>query len=371
MENGEELAVRVDKMTRRAIMGIFLILLVHMLIYAHAFLIPSVAAILVYLAMRPLQKALLRRGVPGTLFAGFVIVMASVVLFVGATWMAKPVSESVRLVPTAIRDVQVALRQGGPGVFYEIGKAAEEAKEMVEGDDTGETVKVEVVDESSAVERLINIGPALVGQVIFVLALLFFLLASGDLFTRKLVDSFDRFKDKKRSLRLLTEAQDDLGTYLGGITIINIGLGTTVAIAMFFWGLDQWIVIGFLAFMLNYVPYLGAIVGAAIAGLHGYGDFHDVWVALGVAATYQLLSGLEGQFVTPYIIAYRLKLNAPIVFLAVAFFAWIWSFVGMVVAIPILIVVKRILDANESTRAIGNFLAEDRTARRDEEAVTE
>ena len=360
-----------DKIVRRATVGIFLILFVHMLIYAHAFMIPVVASVLAYLSLRPAQKFLQRRGLPGSIFAGVVIVAAALMLFVGATWLAKPVSDSVRLVPTAIRDLQGALREGGPGIFAEIGRAAEEAKDAVEGEEAEDTVKVEVVEGSSTVERLIDIGPALVGQVIFVLALLFFLLASGDLFTRKLVDSFSRFEDKKRSLRLLMDAQDDLGRYLAGITIINFCLGVVVGIAMLLWGLDQWIVIGFLAFVLNYVPYLGAILGAFIAGLHGYGEFHDVWPAIGVAVTYQMLSAFEGQFVTPYVIANRLKMNAPVVFFTVAFFAWIWSFIGMIVAIPVLIVIKRILDANPSTQSIGHFLAEDRRVAKGEEARAE
>ncbi|MXQ08465.1 AI-2E family transporter [Alphaproteobacteria bacterium GH1-50] len=350
-----------DKALRRATIGIFLILFVHMLIVANQFLIPVVAAVLAYLALRPAQKWLARRGISGGVFGAVVIVTVACSLLLGATWLSKPVAESVRLLPSAIRDAQSALRDGPPGIFSELTEAAKEAQEAVEegsGEDPEEeqTVKVKVVEDDKTVQQLALLGPTLLAQVVLSLALLFFLLSSGDLFTRKIIDSFDRFEDKKRSLKLLTDAQDDLGNYLGGITLINFCLGVVIAIGMYLWGIPQYMVIGFLGFALNFIPYLGAILGTAIAGLHGYGAFGDIWPALGVAATYYGASAIEGQFVTPYVIANRLRLNAPVVFVAVAFFAWVWSFIGMIVAIPILIVVKRLLDANASTANIGRFL---------------
>lgn len=365
-----------EKVVRRAVVGIFLILLVHMLIAANDFLIPVVASLLSYLTLRPPQKWLARRGVGGGIFAAFVIVGVSVLLFVGAAWLSRPVSESVRLLPTAIRDAQSVMRSGSPGIFSEIAEAAEETREAVEEGNADETedskaLKVEVVEKDRTVEQLVSIGPSLLGQVVLSLALLFFLLASGDLFSRKIVESFDRFEDKKRSLKLLNEAQDDLGNYLGAITLINICLGATIAVLMYLWGIPEYLVLGFLGFALNFIPYLGAIAGAAIAGLHGYGTFYDIWPALGVAATYYGATALEGQFITPYVIASRLRLNAPVVFIAVAFFAWIWSFIGMIVAIPILIVVKRLLDANPGTANIGRFLEGHRKVESSDETGSE
>ena len=82
------------------------------------------------------------------------------------------------------------------------------------------------------------------------------------------------------------------------------------------------------------------------------------WEAVGVFATYMALTSIEGQIVTPLAISRRMQLNTPILFLVVAFFAYIWSVVGMVVAVPILIVTKIVCDEIEGLHALGHFLGD-------------
>ncbi len=115
---------------------------------------------------------------------------------------------------------------------------------------------------------------------------------------------------------------------------------------------------GVIAFALNFIPFLGAVAGGAVfAALAAYSEFQALWPTVGVFLTYVVLTGTEGgQLITPKLLSNRLKLNTTVVFLAVAFFAWIWSVIGMIVAVPILIVVKIVLDEIEATRRIGAFL---------------
>jgi predicted PurR-regulated permease PerM len=176
------------------------------------------------------------------------------------------------------------------------------------------------------------------------------------MFLTKTVQSFDTFSDKRRAVAVLYSIEDRLGYYLGGIAIINAGLGVAVAIAMSLWGLPSAVLIGFMAFGLNFVPFLGGLMGATIAAAVAFVSLDGTWAAAGVFATYILLTSIEGQLITPVVISRRMRLNTTVVFLTVAFFAWIWSIMGMVVALPILIVIKIACDETASLQTLGRFL---------------
>jgi predicted PurR-regulated permease PerM len=93
-------------------------------------------------------------------------------------------------------------------------------------------------------------------------------------------------------------------------------------------------------------------------GIIAFVEFGTLWTAMLVFATYYTLTALEGQLITPTLVGQRLRLNVVAVFLAVAFFAWTWSVMGMVVAVPMLIVVKVVCDSVPRLRRIGLFLGD-------------
>ena len=127
---------------------------------------------------------------------------------------------------------------------------------------------------------------------------------------------------------------------------------------MFLMGINQYIAIGVMAFALNFIPYFGGLAGACIAALVASSQFGAIWSPLLVFAVYMGCTSIEGQLVTPLLISRRMHLNAPVLFLVVAFFAYIWSVIGMIVAVPLLIVAKIILDEIEPMRHMGRFLGD-------------
>ncbi|MEM7709873.1 MAG: AI-2E family transporter [Pseudomonadota bacterium] len=149
-----------------------------------------------------------------------------------------------------------------------------------------------------------------------------------------------------------------VGAYLGAIALINTALGLCIGAAMWLWDLPSPWLIGIMACVLNFIPFVGAVMGAGIAGIIAFIAYGDPWSGLGVFGTYYALTAIEGQFVTPSLLGQRLRLNVTMVFLSVAFFAWIWSVMGMVVAVPMLIVAKIICDAIPKFRKVGLFLGD-------------
>lgn len=205
--------------------------------------------------------------------------------------------------------------------------------------------------------QALALGPNIAGQVIFTLVLLFFMIASGDLLYLKIVQSFDTMRDKRAAYLALREIEDSLGTYLGSITIINAGLGAAVGLTMWAWGMPSPILWAVAGFLLNFIPYIGAIMGTAAGVLVGLMVFDDLWTPLMVGATYLALTAIEGQLVTPYFVSRRLQLNEVVVFLAVALWAWLWSILGMVVAVPVLVVLRVLAEHIPGWEKFGNFLA--------------
>lgn len=213
------------------------------------------------------------------------------------------------------------------------------------------------MQHGSAIASVMDLGPAFVGQIIFTLFMLFFLISSGDLLYLKIVQSFDRMRDKRGAYLALREIEDRLGAYLGAITLINACLGVAIGLAMWAWGMPSPFLFGLSAFLLNYIPYLGPITGVIISCLVAIFVFDDFFGPLMVGLTYLTITSVEGQLITPYFVSRKLQLNTVVVFLTVALWAWLWSVLGMIVAVPLLVVMRVLADHIPGLEKFGNFLA--------------
>lgn len=337
--------------------GIFLLLLVQAMIMASPFLIPVTTAILGYFILNAPRRLLQKLGIPAPVSAALFTLTIVGVLATGGVLLATPISNFITDIPTLLEEALGTLT-GPDGPFGSLGAAADATQEVLGTGDAEEPMQVEVVDNSGIATSVVAVAPGLVGQMVLSVCLLFFLVASGDLFIQKAVQASDRFEDKKNTVMTIRTIETRLGNYLGAIAVINAGLGIAVGLGMWWWGLPSPWLIGLMATVLNFIPFVGAILGSLVAGIIGFVTFGEVWPALGALLTYYALTAFEGQFVTPTLLGRRLQLNIVMVFLAVAFFAWIWSVMGMVVAVPLLIVLKVVCDGVPKLRKIGLFLGE-------------
>ncbi|MDA0703645.1 MAG: AI-2E family transporter [Proteobacteria bacterium] len=194
-------------------------------------------------------------------------------------------------------------------------------------------------------------------QLAVTFVLLFFLLASGEMMKEKLVRVSPRFRDKKRTVAIWRQVEREVSNYLFSITLINIGFGFVVGAGLYLVGMPNAVLWGAMAILLNYIPYLGALIGIAILAVIGVVTFDELsYAALG-PAVYATANIIESQFVTPGILGRRLTMNPVIIFLAVAFWAWIWGVPGALMAVPILVVVKVLCDHIDSLAGLGEALS--------------
>lgn len=351
------------KATALPVIGIFVIMLIYGLVAASNFLIPVTAAVLAYFVLSRPRRGLQRLGIPSgvvaVLFTGLIVSLLSLSLY----YFSSPVSMMVRDVPELVEQLQDRISATQNDTIKAVAEAAEAVDSMIETSDdeegtTEKPVEVAVVDKENSTRQILTLAPQLVSQLLFAVLLLFFLLSSGDFFLQRAVESIGRSKDKSRALEIVATIERRLGRYLGGITLINAGLGLTIGAAMYLMGINQYSAIGVMAFALNFIPYFGGLAGACIAALVASSQFGAIWSPLLVFAIYMGCTSIEGQLVTPLLISRRMHLNAPVLFLVVAFFAYIWSVIGMIVAVPLLIVAKIILDEIEPMRHMGRFLGD-------------
>lgn len=352
--------ISVPRLANWAVIGIFLILAFAAVAQGRDFLMPATMALLLFFVFTPLRRLAERRGVPDIVTAAGVTL--SILLTVGVIAYAAsgPISQAMNRMPV----ISYQLNQKFDSVSDGLSGLREAARQIdsaqIAEPEPGQEPTVRVAPEGeTTMGMVIKMAPLLVGQVLFTLILLFFMIASGDLLYLKIVQSFDRMRDKRGAYLALRQIEDSLGSYLGAITIINAGLALAVGLALWAWGMPGALLFGVGAFILNYIPYLGAIIGVAIAGLVALVAMPGLFWPAMVALTYLGLTSLEGQIITPYFVSRRLQMNTVVVFLAVALWAWLWSVIGMVIAVPVLVVMRVLAEHVPGWEKFANFLAGD------------
>lgn len=339
-----------------AIIGIFVILAAAAVAAAEEFLMPLTMAVLLFFVFSPLRRRLGRRGVPSWVTASLVTGGLLAALGAISLMLSGPAGELVADAPR----IGLRLDQKFEELKREMGVLGDLADRM---DDTPEPGGTDTsVTDKAAPEILWSLAgstPTLVSQLLFVIVLLYFMIASGDLLYLKIVQSFDGIGRKRRSYEALRQIEDSLGSYLGTITLINLGLGTAIGLTFWWLGMPAPALFGVAAFLLNYVPFVGLLIGAAISTAVALVSMDGFFWPLMVGASYVGYNAVEAQFITPYFLSRRLELNPVIVLVAVALWAWLWSIVGMIVAVPILVVVRVLCEHIPGLEKFGNFLAGD------------
>jgi predicted PurR-regulated permease PerM len=188
------------------------------------------------------------------------------------------------------------------------------------------------------------------------LLVLFYLLLSGETFLRRVVEILPRFKDKRRAVEISLHIQRDISAYLVTISAINAVVGLATASVMWGFGVPDAALWGAAAFGLNFVPILGPLLGIGLFALVGALALGPRWAALGPAALYLLIHLVEGEAVTPMLLARRFTINPVAVVLGLVFWYWMWGVPGAVLAVPMLAIAKIICDDIPSLRAFGHFL---------------
>jgi predicted PurR-regulated permease PerM len=235
-------------------------------------------------------------------------------------------------------------------------KDAEEAlTQLGEGEAAGPLPPI-VAQKETLRDVLFNETSRFLVGALTMVVLLYFMLAMGDRFLRTLVTALPDFHSKKQAVEIAHQLQRDMSHYLLTITVINVGFGAAVAGAMLVTGMPNPLLWGAMAAFLNYIPFLGHAVSAIVVAVVALLSFDSFGPALIPPAVFVVLAALEGNMITPMILARRLTLNPVAVVTALLFWGWMWGTIGLLLAVPFLVVMKITCDQIAPLKPVGEFL---------------
>jgi predicted PurR-regulated permease PerM len=162
-------------------------------------------------------------------------------------------------------------------------------------------------------------------------------------FRRTLTSFFGTREGKLRFIRIANDIEHNLASYVATVTVINAAVGTVVAVGAWLLDLPNPLILGILAMLFNYLPYLGPGCMAIILFAVGFVTFSSLAQALIAPASLVVLATLEGHLITPTVLGRRLTLDPLAVFLAIAFWSWLWGPMGAFLAVPLLIVAQVVI----------------------------
>lgn len=186
--------------------------------------------------------------------------------------------------------------------------------------------------------------------------LLFFMLAAGDRLLRGFVEVLPRFADKRQAVQIASEIEQNITGYLLTITMMNALVGVAAGTAMWACGLGTPLLWGTTAFLLNYVPILGPLTGVVIFFVAGVLTLSWPWYALLPAGIYLLIHIVEGETITPMLLAKRFTLNPVLVIVSLFFWHAIWGIPGALLAVPLLAMFKILCDHVDPLKPVGHVI---------------
>jgi predicted PurR-regulated permease PerM len=358
--------IRSAALTIIAVLALILVLQ-----YAQPMLIPIVLSILISYALDPIVTRLEHLRVPRPLGAGLLLltfVCAASVLMYELRFEAQAI---VRQLPDAARRLRETF-DGGPNsqtsAIKDVQKAASEIEKTASAAATptpppAGVQRVQVETPPINVTNYVVVGSLSVvtglAQFVLILFLSFFLLASGDLYRRKLVKIVGPSLTKKKiTVQILQDIDQQIERFLIVQVFTSVLVGVASWMAFRWVGLNQPAVWGGLAGIFNSIPYFGPVLvtgGLAIVAFLQFGSLSAVALTAGLAL---VITSLEGMLLTPWLTSRAARMNAVAVFVGLLFWGWVWNIWGMLLAVPMLMVIKSVCDHVDDFKSFGELLGD-------------
>lgn len=332
------------------------VLVIAALNQASAIALPTIMAILAAIALAPLARRIESIGTPPSLAAA-VIVAGIVFASVATIYALLPSAEAWNArAPQVIREIEQSIRHIDVSISHSIGitpKAdpvqtapqgpapSSQPEPAPETKEDGENTLGKLVDDGQRMVADWAISaPGFVAGALYWAVLTFFLLRDRAMMGRRLMALGPGLTARRALARAMQDVQSDVANYLLAITLINAALGCCVAGAFYLFGVPNAVLWGVTAGVLNFMPFIGAVIMAVITVGVGLVSLDDPLIAVFLLGVLIVLNTMESQIATPMIIGARIRLSAVTIFVAIAFGAWLWGAAGALVATPMLIVIS-------------------------------
>lgn len=344
---------------------------VFMLQQGRDFFIPLVLSGLVSYALDTPVDWLVRVRIPRAVAAGLVLLVVIGAVGAGLYSLRDEATAVVTQVPEAAQKLRRSLlreRRTGGGPIRQVQEAATELERAATAaaepsPAPSGVMRVQVEEPPIRVRDYLWWGSAgvvgLAGQLVSVLFLVYFLLASGDLFKRKLVRiTGPTFTKKKITVQILDEINLQIERFLGVQLVTSLIVGVASWITFVALGLEQAAVWAVAAGLFNSIPYFGPVVVTGGISIVAMLQFGEISMALLVAGAALAITSLEGFLLTPWLTGRAARMNPVAIFVGLLFWTWVWGIWGTLLAVPMLMVLKAVCDRIEDLQPIGEMLGD-------------
>ena len=314
---------------------------------AQDLILPVLLAMFFALVGNPIIRGLRRLYVPRFIGAILVLSLGMLATLALGRQLAQPAGEWIREAPRELRDLAPKLRTLTKPVT-EANRAAENIARAAGGESAKPitVVKTEVNDPY----KVLTSTPRAIASVLAVVLLTFFFMVYGGALQRNAVALLPSRQQKKLTVEILQAIETEISRYVFTISVINALVGLVFAGALHFaLGVppDEALLWGTMAALLNFAPYVGPLIGMIVMLLMGFVSYDEPWQSVLPALIYLGLHTLEGQIVTPIVLGRRMALSPLVLILSLMVFGWLWGIVGLLLAVPLLVCVKLVLERTE------------------------
>lgn len=328
----------IDNMWRTAVIGLGLLGLVVALDATEFLVAPIFIAVVIGLMFGPVADRLERLGLPAGVAAAFILLLFLMLIGLVLVGVAIPLSHWLDDLPQTWQRLQAETAKW-QGLFSTFEQATERMRDLI----SPRSDLTVAVAEGSTVTDAAVLAPGVLAQIATFLISMYFFIATRHEIRRLALRLCLTRRLRWRVARVFGDVESRISRYLLSITAVNVGLGTAVGASLWVIGMPSPLLWGLMAAIANYVVYLGTVMMVALLALvaistgNGFGD------AILPVGIYLLLSFIESQFVSPHVLGRAMQLNPFFVFLALAFWIWLWGPVGGFVALPAVLITQTII----------------------------
>ncbi|GGB48967.1 AI-2E family transporter [Oceanisphaera marina] len=334
--------------------------------WAQSVLLPLIVAVFISYALDPLLSPFDKIHIPRPISAAVMVTVLLAIMVSASIPLQREAIAMLDKVPVAISKFQRTAARA-PATEAGIIEKAQEAAKQIEDSTSEKKVRTPGVTLVRVVEKPFNVQEFLMGgasavlvmvsQSLSALLLVYFLLAVGKLYRRKVIRiSGPSFERMRKAAQIMDDFHHQVRRFLFVMLLSAIFVGGFTWLAFWFMGVEQAGLWGVLAGVASAIPYLGPILIFIGTGVTAFIQFGTLDMAFLVAGVSLVITSIQGNVLTPWLTSHLSSLNPVAIFVGLLFWGWIWGPVGLIIATPLLMVIKSLCDHVTNLRPLGELL---------------
>lgn len=331
-----------------------------LIIYGHAFLAPLVFAVFLSILILPLYNFFYRI----TRTAWFSILISFLIILSVIGGVMYFFSVQIYTVFSELSEIRQSMSHGINKINYRIADKLNLSTEVV-GNWINSQVDLLVDLPTSYLSKGLSSSSTFLIQSIICLVYMFFLLLYKDAFRNFIISQFPMNK-REDTLEVLTSISKVSQQYFLGRLLVMVILAVLNSFGLWILGIGFPILWGTLAAILTIIPYIGTTLGGTLPFIYAFATEDSLWAPVGVVIMYQIVQQLEGNIITPKIVGGTMKLNPFVSIVAMVAGGLMWGITGLIIALPVIAIIKILFDHTELMKPIGLLLDKDLAVRKDE-----